>query len=78
MKSTENLKDLEVLNKNLRELPEIRGIKIGVKEYKLKAFADDLVLTAEDPQSSVQGALVKIDEFGQVAGFKLNKIKLKC
>lgn len=53
---------LEVLNKTLRETSEIRGIKVGSKEFKIKAFADDLVLTLQDPKRSVQEALQRIEE----------------
>lgn len=68
---------LEVLNKRLREATEVKGIRVGKKEFKIKAFADDIVLTLEDPQDSVKEALQKIEEFGEVAGFKVNKNKTK-
>uniref|UniRef100_A0A2D4K2X5 Reverse transcriptase domain-containing protein n=1 Tax=Micrurus paraensis TaxID=1970185 RepID=A0A2D4K2X5_9SAUR len=34
---------LEVLNRNIRQDEEIKGMKIMKEEYKLQAFADDLV-----------------------------------
>uniref|UniRef100_A0A2D4KI84 Reverse transcriptase domain-containing protein n=1 Tax=Micrurus paraensis TaxID=1970185 RepID=A0A2D4KI84_9SAUR len=34
---------LEVLNRNIRQDEEIKGMKIRKEEYKLQAFADDLV-----------------------------------
>uniref|UniRef100_A0A670Z8T2 Reverse transcriptase domain-containing protein n=1 Tax=Pseudonaja textilis TaxID=8673 RepID=A0A670Z8T2_PSETE len=43
---------LEVLNRNIREEKEIKGMKIKKEEYKLQAFADDLVFILEDPLES--------------------------
>lgn len=69
--------DLDVLNKNLRGSPEIKGVKVGVKEFKIRAFAVDLALTLEDPKHSLKEALKKIEDFGKMSGFKLNKDKTK-
>lgn len=33
----------------LRNDPEIEGIKLGERAYKVKAFADDLIITTENP-----------------------------
>uniref|UniRef100_A0A670IB05 Reverse transcriptase domain-containing protein n=1 Tax=Podarcis muralis TaxID=64176 RepID=A0A670IB05_PODMU len=41
---------LEILANKIRSKPEIQGIKIGSKEFKLKAYADDLILTLGEPQ----------------------------
>uniref|UniRef100_A0A670KE03 Reverse transcriptase domain-containing protein n=1 Tax=Podarcis muralis TaxID=64176 RepID=A0A670KE03_PODMU len=68
---------LEVLLNMLRKEEEVKGIVVGSKQYKLKAFPDDLVLTLQDPETSAIKALEMIQEFGQVAGFKLNKSKTK-
>uniref|UniRef100_A0A670I6B9 Reverse transcriptase domain-containing protein n=1 Tax=Podarcis muralis TaxID=64176 RepID=A0A670I6B9_PODMU len=68
---------LEILNERLRGATEVTGVKVGKREYKIKAFADDIVLTLEDPKNSVKEALQKIDEFGAVAGLKVNKNKTK-
>lgn len=68
---------LETLLRKIRTDEEIKVITIGTRSYKLKAFADDLVLTVENPLESVPKVLEKLNEFGQVAGFKLNKGKSK-
>uniref|UniRef100_A0A670K5X3 Reverse transcriptase domain-containing protein n=1 Tax=Podarcis muralis TaxID=64176 RepID=A0A670K5X3_PODMU len=68
---------LEVLLNMIREDRLVQGIEVGVKQYKLKAFADDLVLTLQEPVSSTKRVLELIHEFGRVAGFKLNKQKTK-
>uniref|UniRef100_A0A670KII5 Reverse transcriptase domain-containing protein n=1 Tax=Podarcis muralis TaxID=64176 RepID=A0A670KII5_PODMU len=68
---------LEVLLNMIRKDQEVKGIQVGAKQYKLKAFADDLVLTLQEPEPSTKRVLELIQEFGQVAGFKLNKTKTK-
>ena len=52
-------------------------IKSLGRTYKIKAFADDLILTTETPQESIARALEIIEEYGSLAGFKLNKTKTK-
>uniref|UniRef100_A0A670K3C9 Reverse transcriptase domain-containing protein n=1 Tax=Podarcis muralis TaxID=64176 RepID=A0A670K3C9_PODMU len=64
---------LEIIANKIRETPKIRGIRIGEKEFKLKAYADDLVLSLEDPIESANNALELLEEFGKLSGFKLNK-----
>uniref|UniRef100_A0A670JHA3 Reverse transcriptase domain-containing protein n=1 Tax=Podarcis muralis TaxID=64176 RepID=A0A670JHA3_PODMU len=68
---------LEIITNKIRKTPEIRGIKIGRKEYKLKAYADDLMLSLEDPETSIGRVLELLEEFGKLSGFKLNRIKTK-
>uniref|UniRef100_A0A670I1C2 Reverse transcriptase domain-containing protein n=1 Tax=Podarcis muralis TaxID=64176 RepID=A0A670I1C2_PODMU len=68
---------LEVLLNMIRKDRQVQGIRVGAKQYKLKAFADDLVLTLQEPESSTKRVLELIQEFGRVAGFKLNKQKTK-
>uniref|UniRef100_A0A670HL97 Reverse transcriptase domain-containing protein n=1 Tax=Podarcis muralis TaxID=64176 RepID=A0A670HL97_PODMU len=68
---------LEVLLNMIREDQQVKGVQVGAKHYKLRAFADDLVLTLQEPDTSTKRVLELIQEFGQVAGFKLNKQKTK-
>uniref|UniRef100_A0A670INW4 Reverse transcriptase domain-containing protein n=1 Tax=Podarcis muralis TaxID=64176 RepID=A0A670INW4_PODMU len=68
---------LEVLLNSIRQNKKIKGITIGQNEYKVKVFADDLVITIEDPTSSIKEILEELEQFGKVAGFKLNKKKTK-
>nr|XP_034978145.1 uncharacterized protein LOC118088520 [Zootoca vivipara] len=68
---------LEVLLTMIRDEEKVKGIVVGAKQYKLKASADDLVLTMQDPETSVIKVLDIIQEFGRVAAFKLNKTKTK-
>uniref|UniRef100_A0A670KAD3 Reverse transcriptase domain-containing protein n=1 Tax=Podarcis muralis TaxID=64176 RepID=A0A670KAD3_PODMU len=68
---------LEVLLNMIRGDQLVEGIQVGAKQYKLNAFADDLVLTLQEPESSTKRVLQIIQVFGRVAGFKLNKQKTK-
>ena len=62
---------LEVLATAIREEKEIKGIHIG-KEVKLSLFADDMVLYIENPKDATRKLLELINEFGKVAGYKIN------
>ena len=65
---------LEVLATGIREEKEIKGIQIG-KEVKLSLFADDMTLYTENPKDATRKLLELINEFGKVAGYKINAQK---
>ena len=58
----------------IREEKEIKGIQIG-KEVKLSLFADDMILYIENPKDATRKLLDLINEFGKVAGYKINAQK---
>ena len=62
---------LEVLAMAIREEKEMKGIQIG-KEVKLSLFADDMILYIENPKDATRKLLELINEFGKVAGYKIN------
>ena len=64
---------LEVLATAIREEKEIKGIQIGKEEVKL--FADDMILYIENPKEATRKLLQLINEFGKVAGYKINAQK---
>ena len=66
---------LEVLATVIREEKEMRGIQIGKQEVKLSLFADDMILCVEDPKDDTRKLLELINEFGKVAGYKINAQK---
>ena len=43
---------LEVLDIEIREEKEIKGIHIGKEEVKLSLFADDMILYIENPKNT--------------------------
>ena len=66
---------LEVLATAIREEKEIKGIQIGKEEVKLSLFGDDMILHIENPKYVTRKLLELINEFGKVAGYKINAHK---
>ena len=66
---------LEVLTMAIREEKEIKGIQIGKEEVKQSPFADDMTLYVENPKDATRKLLEFINEFGKVAGYKINTQK---
>ena len=65
---------LEFLAIAIREEKEIKGIQIR-KEVKLSLFADDMILYIQNPKDAPRKLLELINEFGKVAGYKINAQK---
>ena len=63
---------LEVLATAIREEKEIKGIQTRKEEVKLSLFADDMILYIENPKDATRKLLELINEFGIVAGYKIN------
>ncbi|XP_061495705.1 calcyphosin-2 isoform X3 [Rhineura floridana] len=68
---------LEVLLRDIRQDKRISGLKIKKEEYKLRAFADDLIIVLENPLEGINVLMDKLKEFGPLAGFKINNQKTK-
>ena len=66
---------LEVLAVAIREEKEIKGIPIGKEEVKLSLFADDMIQYIENSKDVTRKLLELINEFGKVAGYKINTQK---
>ena len=66
---------MEVLATAIREEKEIKGIHIGKEDIKLSLFADDMILYMENPKDATRKLLELINEFGKVAGYKINAQK---
>ena len=66
---------LEVCATAVRAEKEIKGIQIGKEEVKLSLFADDMILYIENPKDSIRKLLELINEYSQVAGYKINTQK---
>ena len=64
----------KVLAMAIREEKEMKGIQIG-KEVKLSLFADDMILYIENSKDTTRKLLELINEFGKVAGYKINAQK---
>ena len=46
--------------------------QIGREEVKLFLYADDMIPHMENPKDSTQKLLVRINEFSEVVGYKIN------
>uniref|UniRef100_A0A803TLB1 Reverse transcriptase domain-containing protein n=1 Tax=Anolis carolinensis TaxID=28377 RepID=A0A803TLB1_ANOCA len=68
---------LEILLNTIRNDASLKGTKIRNMHYKTRAFADDLICIIENPTENIKKWLHAIEEFGTVAGFKINKSKSK-
>ena len=66
---------MEVLATTIREEKEIKGIQIGKAEVKLSLVADDVILYTKNPKDATRKLLELINEFGEVAGYKINAQK---
>ena len=66
---------LEVLATAIREEKEIKGIQIRKEKVKLSLFTDDMMLYIENPKDATRKLLELINEFGRVAGYRINAQK---
>ena len=66
---------MEVLDTTIREEKEIKGILIRKQEVKLLLFAEGMILYIENPKDVTRKLLELINEFGKVAGYKINAQK---
>ena len=66
---------LEILATAIREEKEIKGIQTGKEEVKLSLLADEMILYIENPKDATRKLLELINEFGKVAGHKINAQK---
>ena len=51
---------------------EIKGIQIEEEEVKLFLFADDMIVYTGNYKDATRKLLDLINEFGKVAGYKIN------
>ena len=66
---------MAVLARAIREEKEINGIQIGKEEVKLSLFVDDMILYIENPKDTTRKLLELINEYSNVAGYKINTQK---
>ena len=66
---------MEVLATAVREQQEIKGIQFGKGEVKLSLLTDDMILYIENPKDTTRKLLELINEYGKVAGYKINTQK---
>ena len=67
---------VEILSIRIRKNPDIKGLSIGNIEHKIVQYADDATLILSDLRS-IENSLLEINNFGNLAGPKLNIEKTK-
>ena len=66
---------LEVLAIEIREEKELKGNQLRKEGIMLPLFADGMMLYTENPKDATRKLLELINEFGKVAGYKINAQK---
>lgn len=66
---------LEPLLAKIRTSPDIRGVKMGEEEYKLAAFADDVLFYITHPTISLPNLVATLKEYGRLSNFRVNQAK---
>lgn len=66
---------LEPLLNQFRNNKNIKGLKIRKQEYKLQAFADNVLLILEEPENSIQKTMEVLEQYQKWVGMKINKNK---
>lgn len=66
---------IEPLSQWIRRDPNIKGISTVGGEQKLALFADDILVYLEQPSKSLPRLMDCMEEYGPMAGYKLNVSK---
>lgn len=68
----------EPLIQDIKKNKDISGVNINGTTVKLAAYADDVLIITENPNTSIKGLMASIDAYSAYAGYKLNKDKSEC
>lgn len=66
---------LEPLLRKIRANQNIRGVTVGSSEYKLSAYADDVLFYVVDPIVSLPNLMEELAAYSQVSNFQINYTK---
>lgn len=69
---------IEPLAAAIRLSPDITGIQVRDREFKLSLFADDVLLTLSNPHTSLPNLLALLHKFGALSGYKVNQSKTEA
>jgi len=64
--------EVKVLVRAIKQLKDIKGLKIGKEEVKVSLFVNDLIVYISYPQNSTREFLQLINNFSKVTGYKIN------
>jgi hypothetical protein len=63
---------LEVLVRAIRQQKEIKVIQIAKEEVQISLLAENMIVYFSDPKNSTKDLLNLINNFSNVAGYKVN------
>ena len=63
---------IEPLSQGITQNNKITGIQMLNREYKISLYADDVLITLLNPESTILELLSFLDAFGSSSGYKLN------
>lgn len=66
---------LEPLLAAIRKNPDIKGIRVGEREYRVAAFADNLLCYVSNPRTTIPIVLKELNHYGKLTNFKKNMAK---
>uniref|UniRef100_A0A803TCQ4 Reverse transcriptase domain-containing protein n=1 Tax=Anolis carolinensis TaxID=28377 RepID=A0A803TCQ4_ANOCA len=66
---------IEILLNTIRNDPQLKGTNIRKYNYKIRAFADDLICIIEDPIKTINLWMSKFKDFEGITGLKINTDK---
>lgn len=66
---------MEPLAASIRNNPDIRGIVVRDREFKISLFADDIILTLTQPHITLPVLHGELDNFRALSGYKINPLK---
>ena len=69
---------IEPLAAHIRQNPNIRGIPVHTRDFKISLFADDVLLTLTQPQVSLPNLHVELDRYSALSGYKINNSKTEA
>lgn len=62
----------------IRLNPDIRGVLIGGREFKISLYADDLLLTLTNLHVTLPNLTSQLCAFGALSGYKVNTSKIEA
>uniref|UniRef100_A0A8C5MQM8 Reverse transcriptase domain-containing protein n=1 Tax=Leptobrachium leishanense TaxID=445787 RepID=A0A8C5MQM8_9ANUR len=63
---------LEPLMRMIRADGDIRGFLVGGQQFKVSAYADDVLLSLTDPEISLPALMSQLTKYSQISGYKIN------
>lgn len=66
---------IEPFAAHIRLHPDISGVSVATKQYKLALYADDVIFTITNPSTSLSNLISEIYNYSHLSGYKLNSNK---